>query len=401
MPDAILTLNAGSSSIKFALFETGPDLIRIAAGEVENIGAAPHLCIHTGGKLALEHTWPDHAPLTHEDLLGALLDWVDTHLGEDRLIACGHRIVHGGGRFTAPIRLTAATLSELETFVALAPLHQPHNLAAVRAVMALRPGLAQTGSFDTAFHHTLPEAAARFALPRHFYDEGVRRYGFHGLSYEYIASRLPVVAPGLARGRVIVAHLGNGASLCAMAGGKSVDTSMGFTALDGLMMGTRAGAIDPGVLLYLMQSRGMNAEALTTLLYKQSGLLGVSGLSGDVRTLLASPAPEAAEALTLFAATAARHIAGLITSLGGLDGLIFTAGIGEHAPEIRAAICARLGWLGLALAPEANAANAPLISTAASGVEVRVIPADEEAMLATHCREVIGAGGRLRPVRPG
>ena len=389
--DAILTLNAGSSSIRFALFETGRALRRVAAGEVENIGAAAHLRIHAGGELVLERRWPAQAALTHEALLGSVLDWVDTHLGQDRLIACGHRIVHGGGKFAAPIRLTAAILAELDALAPLAPLHQPHNLAAVRAVLALRPGLAQTASFDTAFHHTMPEAATRFALPRRFHDEGVRRYGFHGLSYEYIASRLAVVAPRLAGGRVIAAHLGNGASLCAMVAGRSADTSMGFTALDGLVMGTRTGAMDPGVLLYLMQARGMDAAALTTLLYKQSGLLGVSGISADVRTLLASPAPQAAQALALFAASAARQIAGLIPSLGGLDGLVFTAGIGEHAAAVRAAICARLGWLGIVLSAEANEADAPCISTEGSLVEVRIIPTDEEAMLAAHCREVIGA----------
>ncbi len=393
MPDAILTLNAGSSSIKFALFEIGSILLRIAVGEVENIGAEPYLFIQTGGALAFERRWPHGEALTHEDLLGAVLDWVDTHLGDDSLIATGHRIVHGGGKFIAPIRLTAEIIAELDTLTPLAPLHQPHNLAAVRAVLALRPNLPQIASFDTAFHHTMPEIAKRFALPRHFYDEGMRRYGFHGLSYEYISHRLPEVAPHLAQARVIIAHLGNGASLCALQNGKSVDTSMGFTTLDGLMMGTRAGAIDPGVLLYLQQSRGLTAEALTTLLYKQSGLLGVSGISADVRTLLADPHPEAAEALDLFAHTVARHIAAFTASLGGLDGLIFTAGIGEHAPKIRAAICARLIWLGVEISPEANEASEPAISAISSKVEVRVIPTDEEAMIAEHC---LAAGpGRL------
>ncbi len=392
MPDAILTLNAGSSSIKFALFEIGATLLRIAAGEVENIGAEPYLFIQTGGSLAFERRWPHGEALTHEDLLGAVLDWVDTHLGDDSLIATGHRIVHGGAKFIAPVRLTAETLAELDELTPLAPLHQPHNLAAVRAVLALRPHLPQIASFDTAFHHTMPEIAKLFALPRSFYDEGVRRYGFHGLSYEYIASRLPEVAPHLAQARVIVAHLGNGASLCAMAAGKSIDTSMSFTTLDGLMMGTRTGAIDPGVLLYLQQSRGMTADALTTLLYKQSGLLGVSGISADVRTLLESPAPAAAQALDLFTYTVARHIVALTASLGGLDALIFTAGIGEHAPKVRAATCARLSWLGMEICSEANEANAPLVSTVESRIEVRVIPTGEEAMIAEHCLTVIKDG---------
>ncbi len=398
MPDAVLTLNAGSSSLKFALYETGQALACIATGEVENIGAAPHLRIHAGEAVALEHRWPDHAPLTHEDLLGTVLEWVEAHLGADRLIACGHRIVHGGARFSAPTRLTADVLAGLEALIPLAPLHQPHNLAAVRAVMALRPALPQIASFDTAFHHTMPVAAQRLPLPRHFHDEGVRRYGFHGLSYEYIASRLPEVAPHLAGGRVIVAHLGNGASLCAMAAGRSVDTSMGFTALEGLMMGTRTGAMDPGVLLYLLQSCGFTPETLSGLLYTQSGLLGVSGISADVRALLADPRPQAGEALALFSNTAARHIAGLTASLGGLDGLVFTAGIGENAPAIRAAICARLGWIGIGLSPEANAANAPCISTPQSRVEVRVIPTSEEAMIAAHCLSVLGEGGNANGI---
>jgi acetate kinase len=291
------------------------------------------------------------------------------------------RLVREESKFSTGGTLSALNSTSSEFFL----LHEPHNLAAVHAVLALRPDLPQIGCFDTAFHHTMPAIATRFALPRTFHDEGVRRYGFHGISYEYIAGRLPELAPHLTAGHVIAAHLGNGASLCAMASGKSVDSTMGFTALDGLAMGTRCGSIDAGVLLYLLQARGMTADDITALLYKQSGLLGVSGISADMRALLASPEATAAEAVDLFTYTAARHAGALAASLGGLDGLVFTAGIGEHAPEIRAAICARLVWLGAKISPEANAANAPIISTADSRIEIRVIPTDEEAMIARHC----------------
>ncbi|MGE4482052.1 acetate/propionate family kinase [Acidocella sp.] len=389
MADAILTINAGSSSIKFALYELKETLVRTAVGLAENIGQAPHLLIKTGKDVALEKRWPDHAPLNHEDLLEEVLNWVETHLGDDQLVAAGHRIVHGGKTFLGPTLLTPAHLVDLARLNQLAPLHEPHNTAAVQALFKLRPELPQVGCFDTSFHHTMPELATRLALPRKYYDEGVRRYGFHGLSYEYITSRLPEVAPHLSKSRIIVAHLGNGASMCAIKDGKSVDSTMGFTALDGLVMGTRCGAIGAGVLIYLMQSDGMNADDLTDLLYKKSGLLGVSGISSDVRTLLASPKPEAKEALDLFAFQAARQAAGLIASLGGLDGMIFTAGIGEHSPEIRAAICERLAWAGIQLSSEANAANEPAISTCESKVEVHVIPTDEELMIATHTKHLI------------
>ncbi|MDE2238839.1 MAG: acetate/propionate family kinase [Rhodospirillales bacterium] len=389
MADAILTINAGSSSIKFALFELKNGLARTATGIAENIGAAPHLLIKTGTETALEKRWPDHAPLNHEALLGEVLNWVETNLGDDHLVAAGHRIVHGGSIFTKPLLLNESHLADIARLSQLAPLHESHNCAAVQALFNLRPALKQVGCFDTSFHHTMPELATRFAIPRKFHDEGVRRYGFHGLSYEYIASRLPAIAPQLAKGRVIVAHLGNGASMCALKNGKSIDSTMGFTALDGLVMGTRSGVIDAGVLIYFMQSHGMNAEDLTTLLYKQSGLLGVSGISYDVRTLLADGSEPAKQALELFAYQAARQASGLIASLGGLDGLVFTAGIGENASAIRAAICDRLAWIGIKLCPEANATNEAAISEPDSAVEVRVIPTDEELMIATHTRALI------------
>ncbi len=346
--------------------------------------AAPHLLIKAGGNVALERRWPEHAPETHEDLMGEVLDWVENHLGGDELIGAGHRIVHGGDRYTAPTKLDKAVFDDLTKLDPLAPLHEPHNLAAIRAVFKLRPELPQVGCFDTAFHHTMPEVATRLAIPRAFWAEGVRRYGFHGLSYEYIAEELHIVAPHLANGRVIVAHLGNGASLCALKNGVSIESTMGFTALDGLIMGTRCGSIDPGVLLYLGQEHSMDANAITDLLYKKSGLLGVSGISPDVRTLLASPAPEAAEALEMFTYSIARHAGAMISVLGGLDAIVFTAGIGEHAASVRAAVCARLAWTGLELNAQANAASEVSISTPNSAVEVHVIPTNEELMIARH-----------------
>jgi acetate kinase len=390
MPDAILTINAGSSSIKFALFEANATLERMASGEVEGIGGAPHFFVRDAdGTMLHEKRWAHGEELTHEELLSPLLDWVEQHLGDAKLIAAGHRIVHGGEKFVEPIRVDANVLLELSKLNTLAPLHEIHNLSAVKAVMALRKNLPQIGCFDTAFHHEMPVIATRLAIPRHFHDEGVRRYGFHGLSYEYISGRMREIAPPLASAKVIAAHLGNGASVCAMQNGKSIDSSMGFTALDGLVMGTRCGTIDPGVLLYFMQARGMSAEAISDLLYKKSGLLGVSGISADVRDLLASEDPAAAEAVALFVFHAARQISALIASLGGLDGLIFTAGIGEHAAPVRTAICARLSWLGISLDEAANIKNAGIISTPSSKIEVHIIPTDEEAMIAKHCLEVI------------
>jgi acetate kinase len=389
MADAILTVNAGSSSIKFALFGAADNLPRIATGAVSKIGEAPHLAVRDAtGVVVFEKHW-DSAALSHEDLILPVLDWVDTHLGDDELIAAGHRIVHGGETFFAPVRLDESALAELATLTPLAPLHEPHNLAAVEAVMALRKDLPQIGCFDTAFHHDMPVIATRIAIPRHYFNEGFRRYGFHGLSYEYISRRLREVAPRLAAGKIIAAHLGNGASVCAMANGKSIDSSMGVSALDGLMMGTRCGIIDAGALLYFLQARGMSADELSDMLYKKSGLLGVSNISADMQVLEASKDPAAAEAIALFVFHAARQISAIISSLGGLDGLVFTAGIGENDPAIRAAICARLAWLGLELDSAANEKNAPLISTPQSKIEIRVIPTDEEAMIARHCLELL------------
>jgi acetate kinase len=316
--------------------------------------------------------------------------WTENHLGADTLIAVGHRIVHGGPDHDRPELATPELLALLDKLTPLAPLHEPHNLAPIRALRSVRPALPQVACFDTAFHHFLPKVATRFALPREFEAAGVRRYGFHGLSYEYIALQLRKLAPELGAGKVIAAHLGNGASLCAMQAGRSVDTTMGFTALDGLVMGTRCGTIDPGVILYLERERAMSAKQVEDLLYQKSGLLGVSGgISSDMRTLLASSDIHAKEAIELFVFRIAREIGALTSSLGGLDGIVFTAGIGEHAPQIRAQVCQRLGWLGVQLDDDANARDAGVISSAQSRVTVRVIPTDEEAMIAHHTLDVV------------
>jgi acetate kinase len=391
MPDAVLSVNAGSSSIKFALFEIeGRDAPTCTAhGQIEGIGRAPRfLARDRAGKVLEDARWPSGS---HESLLSSLLGFVDLHLGTDRLRAVGHRVVHGGADFTGPMIVSEVVLAALETLTPLAPLHQPHNLVPIRAIAAARPGLPQVACFDTAFHHTMPLLATRFALPREYEAQGMRRYGFHGLSYEFIARRLAQDAPGLAAGRAIVAHLGNGASLCAMQGGRGVDTTMGFTALDGLMMGTRCGTIDPGVVLHLIEHLGMTPKAVEDLLYNRSGLLGVSGVSNDMRTLLASDEGQAREAVELFVFRIAREAGALVSTLGGLDGLVFTAGIGEHAPPIRQMACERLGWLGIRLDAAANARTEAVISAPDSRIEVRVIPTDEEAMIARHTLEVLDA----------
>jgi len=385
--EVLLTVNAGSSSIKFALFEVMPqrDPSLRNHGQIEGLGTAPHfLARDKAGAVLAERRWPDGAEVTHEEVFTELLQWIDAHLGEARLVAAGHRVVHGGRRLIAPARVTEAVLAEMESLVPLAPLHQPHNVSAIRALATLRPELAQVACFDTAFHRTNAAVVRHIALPRELTDQGIERYGFHGLSYEYIASRLPGIAPGLAAGKVIVAHLGNGASLCALDAGQSVDTTMSFTALDGLPMGTRCGALDPGVILYLLQAHGMPASAVEHLLYSQSGLLGVSGVSSDMRALIASDDPHAREAVELFAFRIARETGALAMTLGGLDGVVFTAGIGEHVATVRRQVCERLAWMGAAIDGAANERGDPRISTAGSRVAVWVIPTDEELMIARH-----------------
>jgi acetate kinase len=394
MTDAIVVINAGSSSIKFAVFRAsaGAEPRMEVDGQVEGIGTRPHLSVRAAG--GAEHTDRDLAGdrgRDHAGAMEAIRAWLDEHQGGDRVVAVGHRVVHGGRAYAAPVLIDAAVIAELERLVPLAPLHQPHHLAAIRAVAAASPDLPQVACFDTAFHRSQAPIAQAFGLPRDITGEGVHRYGFHGLSYEYIASALPRVAPDAAGGRVVAAHLGNGASLCAIARGKSVATTMGFTALDGLVMGTRPGTLDPGVLLYLMAQHRMDAHALETLLYHRSGLLGVSGVSSDMRALLASDDPRAREAVDLFVYRIARELGSLAAALGGLDALVFTAGIGEHAPEIRARVCRDAEWLGVRLDESANRAGGPRISADGAAASAWVIPTDENLMIARHTASVLAA----------
>ena len=338
--------------------------------------------------MVAERRWPAATPGSFDAVVDGLLAFADSHLGHDGLVAAGHRVVHGGEAHVAPVRVTPEVLAELKASISLDPLHLPHNLAPIDALAAARPGLAQVACFDTAFHHTLPPEARRFGLPRALEAAGLRRYGFHGLSYEFIADELARQAPRLRQGRVLVAHLGSGASLCALKGGRSIATTMGFSTLDGLLMATRCGSLDPGVVLYLGR-RGHGFAEIEDMLYRRSGLLGVSGLSGDIRELLASDQDHAREAVALFIYRIATEAGAMVSALEGLDGLVFTAGIGEHAPAVRAAICARLAWLGLRLDDAANRAGASCISTPDSGIEVRVIATDEEAMIARHTQATI------------
>jgi len=387
MSDAILVLNAGSSSVKFSLFEgherPGPKGL-VCDGEFDDIGHRVHFVGRDNAKKFLTDRYLTEGT-THEDVLATLLGWVEDQFPHHDLVAAGHRVVHGGSLFTAPIRIDSSVIDKLQRLVPLAPLHQPHNLAAIAAVAKLHPELLQVACFDTAFHHTQPEIAAAFALPRAITAEGIRRYGFHGISYEYIAGVLPdVLGPIGAEGRVVVAHLGSGASLCAMHRRQSVATTMGLTALDGLVMGTRCGNLDPGVILYLLQEKDMTTQAVSDLLYHSSGLLGISGVSDDMRTLLASDDPLAADAVGLFVYRFSRELGSLAASLGGLDALVFTAGIGEHAPEIRRRACEQAGWLGIELDDAANARGATRISPPGSKVSAWVIPTDEDLMIARH-----------------
>jgi acetate kinase len=393
MTNAILTLNAGSSSLKFSLFEAaGGGLTRRADGGVTGIGDSPRFQARVGGELVAERGAPDGGGQDHEAFLDEILRFAEAQLGDDRLAAVGHRIVHGGAEFTGPARLDADVMAKLEALSPLAPLHQPHNLAAVRALARARPDVAQVGCFDTAFHHGHAAEVDRFGLPREWEARGVRRYGFHGLSYEFIAGRMRELDPDLAAGRMIVAHLGAGASLCAIQGGRSIDTTMGFSVLDGLLMATRCGALDPGVILYLAASHGLTAAALEDMLYRRSGLLGVSGISDDMRVLLASGEPAARDAVDLFVFRIVREIGALAASMGGLDGVVFTAGVGEHAPAVRERVCARLDWLGASLDAAANARGDPCISAPASRLALWAVPTDEEQVIARQTRDLVLAG---------
>jgi len=400
MRGPILVINAGSSSIKFSAYSAvnADEPALLFKGQIENIGSAPHMTVKdASGMTIAEKRWPRESRSDHEGVLGSLIDWMEAHLGGQMPLAVGHRVVHGGIAFAAPTSINDAVLTQLESLCPLAPLHQPHNIAAIRAIAVLHPLLPQIACFDTAFHHDQPPVAQRFALPRELHEAGIRRYGFHGLSYDYIASVLRARMPTIARGRVIAAHLGAGASLCAMLDGKSVDTTMGFTALDGLPMGTRCGALDPGVILHLLSARDMDAKAIEDLLYHRSGLLGVSALSSDMRELLASPDPRAEDAIELFVYRVSRELGALAATLGGLDGLVFTAGIGEHAPEIRRRVCERSRWLGITLDAHANERSDECISAPGSRVSAWVIPTDEERMIARRTIEVAGIGLASHP----
>jgi acetate kinase len=394
MADAIVVLNAGSSSIKYSLFlERGEDLELDVRGQIEGIYTAPHFVAKgRDGAQRSEKSWPEGTKLGHEAALGHLFEFLKAELADDRLVGVGHRVVHGALDYREPVRVDAAVLAKLEKLVPLAPLHQPHNLAPIRALLAAVPDLPQVACFDTSFHRTNPEIAQRFAIPAALHDAGVRRYGFHGLSYEYIASVLAQYDAKAASGKTVVLHLGNGASMCAIEGGRSVASTMGFTAVEGLPMGTRTGSLDPGVILYLMDERKMDARAVEKLIYNQSGLLGVSGISSDMRTLLASDDPRAKLAIDLYCYRIRREMGSLAGALGGMDAIVFTAGIGENSAEIRTRVCRDASWLGVELDAAANAKGGPRISAAGSRVSVWSIPTNEELMIARHTRRVIAGG---------
>lgn len=397
MSEALLVINSGSSSVKFAAYDVEADatLRRIAHGKIEGIGSAPRMLVWGQDGTPLEDrriavsTDPVRGP---EEAFRQLFDWLAQHAAGRTLLAVGHRVVHGGEQFARPAFVTPGILDQLEQLSPLAPLHQPHNLSAIRAIASLLPELPQVACFDTEFHTTQAWVAQACALPRHITQTGVKRYGFHGLSYEYIASILPRQLGAVAHGKVVVAHLGNGASMCAMRNRKSVASTMGFTALDGLMMGTRCGSLDPGILLYLMSGLGMSVQAVEKLLYEQSGLLGVSGVSGDMRTVEASGTRAAQEAIDLYVYRIAQQLGSLAASLGGLDALIFTAGIGENGAPIRRRVCQDAAWLGIELDEDANRAHESgprRISTAGSRVAAWVIPTNEELMIAQHTQAML------------
>ena len=391
MSNAIVVLNAGSSSIKFSLFiERGENLEPDVRGQVEGLcTAARFVSKAPDGAVKAEKSWPAGLKLGHDGALDHLIGHLRSELAGDRLIGIGHRVVHGGMAYTQPVQVDEAVLQVLETFVPLAPLHQPHNLAPIRRVLARAPELPQVACFDTSFHRTQPDVAQMFALPVDLREAGVLRYGFHGLSYEFIASILPDIDPKAAKGRSVVLHLGNGASMCAIKAGRSLASTMGFTAVEGLPMGTRSGSLDPGVILYLMDQRGMNVRAIEKLIYNQSGLLGVSGISSDMRTLLESENPQAKLAVDFFLYRICRELGSLAAALGGLEAIVFTGGIGENATVIRSRACRDAAWLGVDIDEAANTAGQGCISTSSSRVAVWVIPTNEELMIARHTRRLL------------
>jgi acetate kinase len=389
MADCIAVLNAGSSSIKFALFQHGADQHLLFGGQVEQIGVAPKLTVKdSDGEKVLENEWAakdlDHAKATK-----TILETSIGLLGGKPVAGVGHRVVHGGTQFTAPVLVTKEVVASLKTFCPLAPLHQPHNLAPVEAIAVTAPHIPQVACFDTAFHQAQPTLAQTYAIPRELTDSGIRRYGFHGLSYEFVSTRLREIAPNLAAGRVIIAHLGNGASLCALKGGRSTATTMGFTAVEGLVLGTRCGSIDPGVLIYLMDEHGMDARALENLIYKKSGLLGVSGISSDMRTLRESNDPNAREAIDLFIYRIVREIGSLAAALGGLDAIVFTGGIGQNDAATRREVIAGCAWVGASLDEKSNKGVEGRIDSASSEIPIWVIPTDEERVIARHTASLL------------
>ena len=395
MGSVVLTLNAGSSSLKFAVFAlaNGGEPSELASGQIEGIGATAHGSVTTaaGEKCALTFD-PSLRRIDHEAAMSAILGWLRQAGYDASVVAVGHRIVHGGADYAEPVLIDDATLAKLRALIPLAPLHQPHNVAGVEAAMKAFPSTPQVACFDTAFHRSHPFVDDTFALPRSFYDEGVRRYGFHGLSYEFITRSLRKIAPQIARADVIIAHLGNGASMCAVHDGRAVASTMGFTALDGLAMGTRCGQLDPGVVLYLLTEKKMSADAISDLLWKNSGLKGMSGLSQDMRELEASSSPAARDAIAYFVSRIRRELAGLAATVDGAEGVVFTAGIGEHSWKVREAVLNGMEWMGIHLDPDANRANAQIISAKHSPTTVFVIPTDEELMIAEHTIAKAGVG---------
>ncbi|QFT34262.1 Acetate kinase [Labrenzia sp. THAF82] len=392
MVPVILVLNSGSSSLKFSLYSGASEQLK---GQISGLGAEPHLALvsHASG-LTIDRDLQDDEGRSHKTALAALLPILERELGGRPVDAVGHRVVHGGVSHTRPLKITDTVLQDLKALEPLAPLHQPHNLAGVEAARAAFPGALQTACFDTAFHRKHPWVNDTFALPRSLYDEGVRRYGFHGLSYEFICSHLKETRPDVFRGRVVVAHLGNGASMCAIRDGQSIGSTMGFTALDGLPMGTRCGQLDPGVVLYLLTTKGMSADAVSDLLYKNSGLKGLSGISQDMRRLSESTDPSAAEAIDYFVFRIRRELGAMAAVLNGLDTLVFTGGIGENAALIRKRVCAEQDWLGMLIDEARNEAREEDISAATSQIKVLVIPTNEEEMIRRHT-ETLLIGGTL------
>jgi acetate kinase len=385
----VLVLNAGSSSIKFGVY--GVDLDSLARGEIEGIGTSPRFHAHSRADVGFAtRIWKDSNPSVHT-LIESLIHWIEQHFGQARILVAGHRVVLGGPEQTRPILIDDAVLDRLRALIPLAPVHQPRNLEPIEALARLQPELPQVACFDTSFHRTMPETAQLYGLPRPLTEAGARRYGFHGISYEYIAGVLPQFDKKAATGRTVVAHLGGGASMCALVAGRSVATTMGFSPLSGLLMGTRPGELDPGLILWLMQAKGMSLKEVETMLYHDCGLKGVSGISADMRDLLGNNDPRAKQAVELFVYRICWELGALAAVAGGLDALVFTAGIGENAASVREAVCRRCAWLGIELDQRANARNADRISSASSPVSVWVIPTDEESMIATHTLALVGA----------